>query len=427
MKKHILIGSLFFLSIILHAQHGLNLKSQWKSQAGEYVSRIFNVEAVSHNPFINFQLALEINEAESSAIQVYLENESGKRFVLHHDTHMQEPGKWYGWTDLPNQSAKYSVHVTGAGSYFIPLQMRLFYPMDTGYLQQNAPAEPENENRARSPEACPCPYPQVVTRSQWCPNNQCPPNPNPVYTNVKFLIVHHTATPNNESDWAARVRQIWDYHVNTRGWADIGYNYLIDQNGLLYVGRGEDVKGAHFSGHNSETCGIAYLGTFSSYTPPQVMHDKFVQYAAYKCCDKNLDPLGTAYHASSGLVLHTIAGHRDSGSGTTCPGNVLYNYLPTLRNSTQTEMNQCDSQSVENATQAFMQIKPVPASDFLYLEYTSPIPPGNPAIFDLSGRMLLRFPRNVRRIPLNGLASGLYLIGWEDAGRLYLKKFIVAH
>jgi N-acetylmuramoyl-L-alanine amidase len=53
---------------------------------------------------------------------------------------------------------------------------------------------------------------------------------------VQKLIVHHTATQNNDPDPPATIRSIYYYHAVTQGWGDIGYNFLIDEAGNLYEG-----------------------------------------------------------------------------------------------------------------------------------------------------------------------------------------------
>lgn len=343
MKKFWL--ALVWLAVILpgQAQQGKNLQLHWlryaDNEKGHWISENFEVQPLAGNPFINLQVAV-YGQGTGKGIRVFVRTGNKRREIPADDLQPQADA-WFGYTDLPNRRQDIRleiVKVPGVDIQIRRIHLRVYWPGKTSALQEKAL---QNQGESQLQSVCNCPYPQVVTRDQWCPNNACPPQSNPVHTEVKFLIVHHTATPNNESDWAARVRQIWDFHVHTRGWADIGYNYLIDQNGLMYVGRGEDIKGAHFSGHNSETCGIAYLGTFNTFQPPAVMHDKFVEYAAFKCCQKNLDPLGTAHHASSGLDLHTIAGHRDSGSGTECPGDALYAKLPLLRQRTDSTMCTC--------------------------------------------------------------------------------------
>ena len=107
----------------------------------------------------------------------------------------------------------------------------------------------------------------------------------PDFHRVQKLIVHHTATTSNPPDPAAAIRAIYYYHAVTQGWGDIAYNFLVDQNGLLYEGRyskdlgpgqtptGEDEAGrvvtaGHTYQHNVGTVGVAVLGTFTEAAPP---------------------------------------------------------------------------------------------------------------------------------------------------------------
>ena len=54
---------------------------------------------------------------------------------------------------------------------------------------------------------------------------------------VTHLWVHHSAGQTNSRDFAAVVRAYFTYHTQTHGWADIGYNWLVDPRGTLYQGR----------------------------------------------------------------------------------------------------------------------------------------------------------------------------------------------
>jgi uncharacterized protein (TIGR03437 family) len=181
------------------------------------------------------------------------------------------------------------------------------------------------------------PAPAVIPRAQWgCTPVTCPAKDPPAYTTVTHLIVHHTAGANSASDWAAVVRSIWVLHVQGNGWNDIGYNYLIAPNGLLYEGRagGDGVLGAHFSSVNGGTMGVALLGTFSTVPVTREAHDTLRDMLAWQAGKWSIDPQTERLHASSGLTLRTISGHRDANlaSGLTeCPGNALYTILPDLR------------------------------------------------------------------------------------------------
>ena len=193
---------------------------------------------------------------------------------------------------------------------------------------KSRPSSPELS--FRGPDYCPCPQPTYQDREDWCPDGTCPPDATPVNTTVTHLIVHHSAGPNVASDWAAVVRSFWDYHVNVQGWDDIGYNWLVDPNGVLYEGRGDNRLGAHFCGTNGGTMGVCVIGDFTEITPTQQALNTLVQLLAWKACDRSLDPLGSAYHPSSGLTLNNISGHRD-GCSTACPGDAFYPMLPGVR------------------------------------------------------------------------------------------------
>lgn len=179
-------------------------------------------------------------------------------------------------------------------------------------------------------EACPCPQPSYMGRNDWCPSGDCPPDATPQYTTADHLIIHHSAGVNVSSDWAAVVRSIWDYHVNSNGWDDIGYNWLIDPNGVLYEGRGDGRLGAHFCGKNGGTVGVCMMGDFTDISPTYSAIDKLVSLYSWNACARGIDPLGTSYHAASGGDLINIAGHRD-GCTTSCPGDAFYPLLPQVR------------------------------------------------------------------------------------------------
>jgi hypothetical protein len=183
--------------------------------------------------------------------------------------------------------------------------------------------------------------PPIITRTAWgCPDGQSS-RWTPQYTTVTHLIVHHSATANSSSDWAAVVRGIWNYHTFTQGWGDIGYNYLIDPNGVVYEGRGggDNVIGAHFSCQNGGTMGVCLLGSFTNVSPTPSALNGLKQLLAWKAEQRGLDPLGSSYHSGTRLTIPNISGHRHGNpaypdracTSTTCPGDNLYAQLPAIR------------------------------------------------------------------------------------------------
>jgi hypothetical protein len=206
-------------------------------------------------------------------------------------------------------------------------EVHLFNP---GITEANAASDSPVEARG----GCPCPQPQFQGRTDWCPTGNCPFGPNPAYIDVTHLIVHHSAGANSASDWAAVVRSIWNFHVNTNGWDDIGYNWLIDPNGVLYEGRGDGVRGAHFCAQNGATMGVCVMGNFTSILPQAEAVTTLVTLLAWKCCDLELDPQDFAFHGPSGLNLFHISGHKD-GCNTACPGDSFYPTLPDVRDAVE--------------------------------------------------------------------------------------------
>jgi hypothetical protein len=159
------------------------------------------------------------------------------------------------------------------------------------------------------------------------------------------MVVHHTATTNDDPDPAATVRAIYAYHTQSNGWNDIGYNFVIDAQGRIYEGRyareyksgeiptGEDVDGngvtgAHTLNNNTGTVGVALLGTFSSQPPTSAAIASLQRLLAWKADRQKIDPLGTATWTTG--ELSTIIGHREAVS-TECPGGSLFDRLPAIR------------------------------------------------------------------------------------------------
>ena len=51
------------------------------------------------------------------------------------------------------------------------------------------------------------------------------------------------------------VKGIQNFHLDDRKWADIGYHFLVGENGKVYEGRGWDRQGAHAPGFNNDAYG----------------------------------------------------------------------------------------------------------------------------------------------------------------------------
>lgn len=133
----------------------------------------------------------------------------------------------------------------------------------------------------------------------------------PLRDALNTLVVHHSALPLSDGP-----REIQRLHMQTRGYADIGYHFVIDALGQIYAGRDLGVRGAHVGGANTGTVGAALLGNFEREAPAEAQLEALRRLGAY---------LAEAY------ALTHLAGHQDFQPGVTlCPGHELAPLLPGL-------------------------------------------------------------------------------------------------
>ncbi|MGW0230360.1 N-acetylmuramoyl-L-alanine amidase [Actinopolymorpha singaporensis] len=197
------------------------------------------------------------------------------------------------------------------------------------------------------------PRPAITGRAGWGADETLSPD-EPIYLPgaVEAVVVHHTAGTNSYAcaDSAAIVRGIYTYDVESRGYRDIGYNFLLDRCGTIFEGRkgGVDrpVYGAHARGWNAETSGFAVLGNFNDVAPTTATLTSVARLAAWKLGQYGADPAGSVTMTAGDDNLHSyysryftkgtaytfprIVGHRDVNN-TECPGSDLYAKLPTIR------------------------------------------------------------------------------------------------
>lgn len=73
---------------------------------------------------------------------------------------------------------------------------------------------------------------------------------------INRIIVHCTATPEGRVETVESIRRMH----KAKGWADIGYHYLIGLNGERWNGRNVNLVGAHCEGYNANSIGVCYVG-----------------------------------------------------------------------------------------------------------------------------------------------------------------------
>ncbi len=157
---------------------------------------------------------------------------------------------------------------------------------------------------------------------------------------VRFLLVHHTQTPNGYAADAvpARLRSIFEYHTGPKGWPDVAYNFFVDAHGGIWEGRAGSLAGPVMGDATGGSQGFAQLCCFigdHTATPPtakaQAAMASLLAWLAgrygidlhagetitFVSRGSNRWPRGTT------VTTSPVAAHRDM-SLTECPGDAAY-------------------------------------------------------------------------------------------------------
>ena len=183
--------------------------------------------------------------------------------------------------------------------------------------------------------------PPISSRAAW---GARPPRDGYTYTMAGHIAFHHTATIEDWSartweECAARVRAIQTYHMDTNGWNDLGYAYVLCKHGHVFQAREDDadetdVQGAH-DGFNRGSTGISVLGYFHppvDHQPTAAQVSSLVDLMAWIAGRRGIDPLGRGLYEAFGAPVDNVYGHREV-KATDCPGDHLFALKEVIRES----------------------------------------------------------------------------------------------
>ncbi|RCV53462.1 peptidoglycan recognition protein family protein [Marinitenerispora sediminis] len=148
--------------------------------------------------------------------------------------------------------------------------------------------------------------PAIIPRASWgarAPRSRATVN----WTQRTEFVVHHSEGPATQTPKA-----IQNFHMDSRGWADLGYNFLISADGRIYEGRGWLVVGAHAPNHNTSGIGVCLIGSYTKTLPTAAALE-------------SLQWLYAEANRRKGSALR-IRRHRDVTS-TDCPGGALASWV----------------------------------------------------------------------------------------------------
>ena len=140
------------------------------------------------------------------------------------------------------------------------------------------------------------PKPKIFSRAQWGADESIRDKSSLHYYEVHAGFVHHTVNANGytRDEVPSILRGIYAYHVKSRGWSDIGYNFLIDRFGRIWEGRygGVDrpVVGAHTLGYNDYAFAASAIGNYEKVKPSVKMIHAYGELFAWKLSLHGVDP-----------------------------------------------------------------------------------------------------------------------------------------
>jgi hypothetical protein len=184
----------------------------------------------------------------------------------------------------------------------------------------------------------------VLPRDQWGDDLQ-PRGPMGV-EDVRFLLVHHTASSNTIPSQRSLIRGVFAFHTGPdKQWPDVAYNFFVGPDGAVWEGRAGSLAGpviANATGGNQGFSQlVCLLGNFEATPPTAAAQDSLVRLLAHLAVVYDLSTWkdseatfvsrgSNKLPAGSSVATPVISGHRDV-TFTACPGDRAYELLPEWR------------------------------------------------------------------------------------------------
>ncbi len=154
-----------------------------------------------------------------------------------------------------------------------------------------------------------------VSRDSWTDQRVDLSNIDAMVNPIYRITVHHSGEYGDATaDTRPMLRLIEKVHMRDRGWAAIGYHFIIARDGTVYEGRPLTYQGAHSGGDNNiGNIGVSLLGDFDRERVPGTQA---------KALALVLDRLSSEY----AIKRSRVYGHQHF-KVTDCPGRYLSAWL----------------------------------------------------------------------------------------------------
>lgn len=160
----------------------------------------------------------------------------------------------------------------------------------------------------------------IMSRSQWTRNGVARPRDTNPMNGITRITVHHDAIVSTDlrtaMDVSRRIESIRRSHVQ-RGWADIGYHYVVDPHGRVWEARSTSLQGAHVEDNNEHNLGVVVLGNFNVHAPTSA-------------ATNSLDRFVASQMQRYGVRIGRVYTHQELRP-TACPGTNLQRFMVATR------------------------------------------------------------------------------------------------
>ncbi len=332
-----LITAFLFLSVSYSKSYGQQVELESIRFNGEKFSQKSAQLAQSEKYLLKSDalftsLSIQINQSQSFS-GAYLVAEKDT-FFLTRDEHVEAINGF-----INSNLVSFNVPISAVQFYTNQIDNTVLLNFINGSIEKIKGQELEN-----SIESDCLQEPTSIAQQVWRSGLQAPQY-NRAFSTVKHLIIHHSAGSNNNTNYTQVVRDIYIYHTEVNGWSDIGYNYLIAQDGTIFKGRDpengdqDNVRGAHFCGMNTGTMGVCLLGDYTSIAPTDETIQSLLNLVSWKLDKESLNAF-EAFAFNDISNLGAISGHRD-GCATECPGTKTYQKINSLKSQSNSIIETC--------------------------------------------------------------------------------------
>jgi N-acetylmuramoyl-L-alanine amidase len=184
----------------------------------------------------------------------------------------------------------------------------------------------------------------IHPRSDW--GADLPPKGTMGPEEVRFLLVHHTASSNVVPDVREVIRQTYAFQTGpTKRWPDICYHFMVGPDGSVWETRAGSLAGPVVADATGGNQGfgqlVCLIGDFTAQAPTPAAQESLMRTLIFLAdrYDIDTDPTATTTFVSRGsdkfpagamITTPTISGHRDV-TFTACPGDLGYTLLGSWR------------------------------------------------------------------------------------------------